>query len=44
MQGLLYIDQVYAGSTAGLAAQLFTGLVVGSITSVKRVADCAGPL
>jgi len=32
------------GSTAGLAAQLFVGLAVGSIASVKGVTGCAGPL
>jgi len=32
------------GSTAGLAAQLFVGLVIGSTAGTEGVADCAGPL
>jgi len=35
---------VYIGSTAGLTAQVFVGLAVGSTASVEGVADCAGLL
>jgi len=38
MWGLLYIGCVYTGSIAGLTAQLFAGLAIGSIASIKRVA------
>jgi len=35
---------VYIGSIIGLIAWLFVGLAIGSITSIKGVADCVGLL
>jgi len=44
MRELLYVGCVYTGNTAGFAAQLLIGLVIGNTASIKRVADYAGPL
>ena len=42
--GLLYIGQVFAGPTAGLAARAAAKLAVGCIAGAIGVADRAGAL
>jgi len=40
----VYTGQVYGGIIVGLAVQPVMGLVIGSISSVIGIADCAGAL